>query len=264
MARGRVNSLDFVLIQLVGLVVCGGAVLYPVRDARFWLFIAAGAGVCVSAAVWNARKRSRLHRHASNTNFIPKSAPEQVIVQSPPRALSAHERLNSLDWYQFKSLVAALYEQKTYKTKRLVDGAQPQGIDFVLEMGGIAVGVQCKHWKTWIVGVKTIQEFLEQLKAAGLSNGRFVALKDFSKEASEFASKNQIQLVDGNEILKMMSEINWASNLAVLAVMEDKKKRCPKCESEMFAKTSREGASAGQEFWECRSAPGCNGMLLAE
>ena len=185
-------------------------------------------------------------------------------AQSPPRALSAHERLNALDWYQFKRLIAVLYEQKTYQTKRLVEGNQAAGVDFILQIGGIEVGVQCKHWKMWVVGLKTIQEFAVALKAAGLANGRFIALKDFSKDAREFATKNHIHLVDGNEILRMMSELNWDSNPTVLFAMEDKTKRCPKCESEMFVKTSRDGSTAGQEFWQCRAAPGCKGMLAAE
>src|SRR3954468_4750334 len=194
MSRGRVNALDFVLIELIGVVTCGGAVLFPARDPRFWLFIGAGAAICVSTAVWKVRKRLRYQRHTSHTTILTKSAPQAVPVQSPPRALSAHERLNALDWYQFKRLVAVLYEQKTYRTKRLVEGNQAAGVDFILEMGGIEVGVQCKHWKTWVVGLKTIQEFADALKRVGLPNGRFIALKDFSRDAREFASKNHIQL----------------------------------------------------------------------
>jgi hypothetical protein len=265
MARGRVNTLDFVLIELIGVVTCGGAVLFPARDPRFWLFIAAGAAICISTVVWNARKRARYQRHTSNTNFVLRSAPHAAVaVQNPTRVLSAHERLNALDWYQFKRLIAVLYEQKTYQTKRLVEGRQAPGIDFVLMMGSIEVGIQCKHWKMWVVGLKTIQEFADALKAAGLANGRFIALKDFSREAREFASKNGIQLVDGNDVIRMMSEVNWESNPTVLFAMEDKTKRCPRCESEMFVKTSRDGANAGQELWECRTAPTCKGMLVAE
>jgi hypothetical protein len=264
MARGRVNALDFVLIELVGVVICGGAVLYPMRDPRSWAFIAGGVAVCISAAIWKARRRSRIQRHNGNPVFLQRKPEAEAVVPAAPRALSALERLNALDWYQFKRLVAVLYEQKTYKTKRLVEGKQVQGIDFVLEMGSIELGVQCKHWKRWSVGLKTVQEFLTTLKAAGLSNGRIVALKDFAKEAREFAAQHHIQAVDGSEILRMMSEANWDSNPAVLAVMEDKKKRCPKCESELFAKTSREGVTAGQEFWECRAAPTCKGFLLEE
>jgi len=264
MARSRVISFDFVLVELFGLALSAGAVLYFGKEMRGYVFAAFGLVVCLAEAVWKTRPAARALTPPSQTTFLKKSEASPAALQRPARALTAAERLSALDWYQFKRLVAALYEQKSYAIRRSNGHNDLQGIDFTLMLGTIELGVVCKHWKSWIVGAKHIQDFVQVLQRAGLSHGRFVAFKGFSGDAQALAAKSNIQLVDGSEIARMMGEVNWAGNPALLAVMEEKKKLCPLCNSEMFVKTCREGTTAGQEIWECRTAPLCRGALVSD
>ncbi|HUR44266.1 MAG TPA: restriction endonuclease [Candidatus Saccharimonadales bacterium] len=263
MSRSRVVSLDFVLAELLGLSICAGALLYCGKEPRGYIVAAAGLGVCATAAIWKTRAGAT-HLQPSQTAFLRKQQPDSAAIQQVARPLTAKERLSALDWYQFKRLVAVLYEQKNYVIRRSNRIDDLQRIDFALELGSIQLGVICKHWKCWIVSVKHIQDFAEDLKRAGLSHGRFVALKDFSVDAQAFAAKSNIQLVDGNEIVRMMSEVNWESNPALLGVMEDKRKLCPLCNSEMYIKSCLPETAVGQEFWECRTAPLCRGTIVSD
>ena len=42
------------------------------------------------------------------------------------------------------------------------------------------IAVQCKHWKTWNVGVKMIREFLGALKDPDIQNGIVITLRGYT------------------------------------------------------------------------------------
>ncbi len=102
------------------------------------------------------------------------SATEQVI-----------QRLRSIDWFQFERLVAHVYRKQGYAVIRQ-GGANPDGgIDLVIEKDGTRTTVQCKHWKTWNVGVKAVREFLGALTDAGIGRGLFITLGGYTGDAKQ-------------------------------------------------------------------------------
>jgi len=257
-ARSRSKSLDGALIQLIALVLVGCVFLPTFRTALFWIGIAILV-VFVVAVVWRLAIRPKYldsieGDQLSWTQFTP-------VGIGPVR--DGNLNLNALDWYQFEKLVEAVYEQQGYSVER-TGGANPDGgLDLTISKDGIHIGVQCKHWKSWKVGVKQIRELLGALVDRGLSNGIFVTVKEYTLEAKEFAVKHGIELVGENQFLQMLESVEWKFNPAIQAVLRDARKICPKCEAEMVLRTATKGRNIGQQFWGCSTYPRCKGIIAA-
>jgi hypothetical protein len=256
-ARSRSKSLDGAFIQLIALVFVGCVFLPPFRTALLWTGVVILA-VFFAVAVWRLTIRPKYLDSIQRDQL---SRLRSAAVRIDP----VHDtlNLNGLDWYQFEKLVEAVYEQQGYSVER-TGGANPDGgLDLTISKDGIHIGVQCKHWKSWKVGVKQIRELLGALVDRGLSNGIFVTVKEYTLEAKEFAFKHSIELVGENQFLQMLESVEWKFNPAVQAVLRDARKICPKCEAEMVLRTATKGRNIGQQFWGCSTYPRCKGIIAA-
>ena len=140
-------------------------------------------------------------------------------------------------------------------------GAEDGGLDLLLRRNGTTLGVQCKHWKTWKVGVKAVREFLGALTVAGLQEGVFVSLGDFTPEAARLASRHGIRLVDARDLAELVKRAGVWSDPEFCEALSDPRKYCPKCERELVLRTATKGANAGQQFSGCSTYPQCNYIL---
>ncbi|MDB6032780.1 MAG: topoisomerase-like zinc finger-containing protein [Verrucomicrobiales bacterium] len=264
MARSRGNTVELAITQLVILLLGAGAVFFGLRRASVVPFILAIFFLCSILAVLKLLKPAHASRKSTTGNGTiaqPQIVPE---VRAPAKKRSISDQLQALDWYQFERLLAAIYKEKGNEVERL-GGAKPDGgIDFILRMGLIELPVQCKHWKSWTVGVKEVREFLGAIKDAGLESGRLIALKDFSRDARALAQRHNVQLVDGKDLVKLMSEVNWENNPAIQSILNETTKICPQCDAEMVLRTVERGRRAGERFWGCSQFPKCEGALPLE
>lgn len=166
-------------------------------------------------------------------------------------------RVRSIDWFQFEKFIALLYRRFGYTVTRR-GGANPDGgIDLVIEKEGQRSVVQCKQWKTWNVGVKTVREFLGALTDARIQRGIFVTLCGYTGDAKQLADKHGIEIVNEKVLAGMIEGAGLSSDPEVLALLNDTKKVCPKCESEMVLRTAKKGTGAGRQFWGCSTYPKC-------
>ncbi len=173
-----------------------------------------------------------------------------------------HERLRAIDWFQFEKVVSAIYEVRGYKVKRL-GGANPDGgIDLIVENGDEQVAIQCKHWKTWTVKLHQVRELLGTLTDAKIKQGVMVTLCGCTQEAREFANKHGIVVVEEDELVKLMQMVDGSVHPRIGAMLNDKRKFCPKCESEMFLKTPGRWQT-WKPFWGCSRYPRCRGKISA-
>jgi len=259
MARRRNPSLAPAVAQLVLLIVCGAVFSPFLRGALLWfgLVAVAGVGVALAFRLWtrSAVSDSDHSRVLNVSTTVPAQAYE------PFSSASVLERGRALDWFQFEKLVEALYVHQGYSVQRF-GGANPDGgIDLVVSHDGFARGVQCKHWKTWKVGVKQLREFLGALTDRGLSGGIFVTLQDYSPDARDFAARHRIELVGSVEFERMLDAADGGNNPALLSILNDTRKYCPKCEAEMVRRTATKGRDVGRQFWGCSAFPRCRFTL---
>lgn len=157
------------------------------------------------------------------------------------------EDLRALTWQQFEHLVADAYRRKGY---RVIDVGGPGdgGVDAVLSKDQERIAVQCKRWKTWSVGEPVMRDFLGAMTHGRFDRGIFVTVGKFTTGARKVAAKNNIELVDGDQLLALIKEAQPRSTETPL---------CPKCGAAMVRRTARRGSNAGAEFWGCSTYPAC-------
>jgi len=172
--------------------------------------------------------------------------------------------LRRLDWFQFEKVVAAIYHCHGDSVERL-GGAHPDGgVDLIVTAKSGRFVVQCKHWCKWTVGVKNIRELLGTLATSGIPKGVFVTMRGYSDEARDLGVKHGLVLLDENQLAELIVGLGPAHEAEVLALLNDQRKFCPKCETEMVLRTAKRGAKAGKQFWGCPNYPRCDGTLEAE
>ena len=143
-------------------------------------------------------------------------------------------------------------------------GANPDGgIDLLISKDNEHQGVQCKHWKSWNVGVKPVREFLGALTDAKLNRGVVITLRGYTADAKALADRHGIQLLNETDLALMLASTNLHSDPAALEILRNTRKFCPKCERPMVLRTSRKGLNPGSKFWGCSAYPGCRFTLPA-
>ncbi|HXC36085.1 MAG TPA: restriction endonuclease [Candidatus Acidoferrales bacterium] len=187
-------------------------------------------------------------RYMPPPDYAPRSAKPEV---------KPIDRLRDIDWYQFERFVAYVYEQHGFNVTRK-GGANPDGgIDMVIEKNGQRFAVQCKHWKTWDVGVKAIREFLGALTDSKIEKGIFITLNEYTGEAKQLAEKHGIEIINETGLRRMVEALDLR-NPKVQEIFSDTRKICPKCERPLVLRTARKGPNAGGQFWGCSGFPqGC-------
>lgn len=170
---------------------------------------------------------------------------------------SSKNALNDMSWQQFEILVGEYFRQNGYKVEEIGGGGADGGTDLILYKNGEKHFVQCKQWKTYKVGVKPVRELLGVMVGSAAAGGMVVTSGEFTRDAMVFANKNNIQLIDGTELHKM---IKSAPQTTISKPLQ-KEPLCPKCGSSMVKRTAKKGNKVGQQFWGCSQFPSCRSTL---
>jgi len=230
--------------------------------------------IIIGKAAFSRQKSAKLDAQIALTKFEPAKQsshlnPFENNPQSdwerygpkPPKEENLEERLRAIDWFQFEKVVSAIYEVRGYKVKRL-GGANPDGgIDLIVENGDERVAIQCKHWKKWTVKLHQVRELLGALTDVKIKQGVMVTLCGCTQEAREFANKHGIVVVEEDELVKLIQMEDGSVHPQIGAMLNDKRKFCPKCESPMVERVTERGFYRGKKFWGCSRFPRCKYVL---
>lgn len=189
--------------------------------------------------------------------------PERTKSAAPQTTDELLEQLRSIDWFQFEKLVAVVYRKHGYVVTRRGGANADGGIDLLIEKDGKQSAVQCKHWKTWTVGVKAVREFVGALADARIHDGIFITLCGYSGDAKQLAERHGIEIVNEVGLAKLIEATDARFDPETLAILQDTRKFCPKCESGMLLRTATKGRGAGQKFWGCSKYPKCKFTMPA-
>lgn len=105
--------------------------------------------------------------------------------------------------------------------------------------------------------MKAVREFLGALTDAGIKRGMFMTLGGYTGDAKRLADKHGIEVVNESGLARMLEATDARFDPAALEILQETRKLCPKCESEMVLRTARRGPGAGKEFWGCSGYPRC-------
>ncbi|WP_110946663.1 restriction endonuclease [Pseudomonas bohemica] len=207
-------------------------------------------------------------------------------------ATSGGNTLLSISWHEFELLVGEALRRRGYKVQDTGSNGPDGGIDLVARKDGETYLVQCKQWRSVQVGVPVVRELYGAMAAEGAVGGFVVTSGTFTKQARDFASGRNLQLVDGNVLKQWIAETKKPGprptvevvaervepmviepEFAVPVVSESvakpetpevpiapKPPACPHCRKTMVMRVARTGANAGGNFWGCADYPKCRGI----
>jgi len=169
------------------------------------------------------------------------------------------QSIRNLTWREFEELVAEAYRRQGYTVIENTTAGADGGIDVKLMKDGHTHLVQCKNWKTSKVGVKVVREMYGVMTAEQASSVIIIVSGTFTQEAKNFAVGKPIDLVDGSQLEKLISNVQTSSTKVSPVFNDDSihDKTCPKCNGALILRTARKGKNSGGQFWGCTSYPKC-------
>lgn len=161
----------------------------------------------------------------------------------------------TLSWSDFELLVGELFRRQGYVVQERGGRGPDGGVDLFLRKDGQKTIVQCKHWKAQQIGASVVRELLGAMVAERANKGILVSSGRFTTEALEFARGKAIEMMDG-EALNALVPIARKNLDKKLSPSRSESARapgtCPKCSSEMVRRVAKQGANAGEAFWDAR------------
>ena len=194
--------------------------------------------------------------------------------------------IDELSWPAFESLLCEAFRRQGFAVEH-TGGPRPDGgIDQRLTKAGAVTLVQCKHWKHRSVGVGVVRELLGVVTSERAQSGIVVTSGRFTAEAEAFADRNPIRLIGGDELARMIAQVQKTANepkatapktagakaarpravptppasaipSAGSADASAPEPVCPKCGAPMKRRIAKRGPMAGEAFFGCSTYPAC-------
>jgi len=120
-----------------------------------------------------------------------------------PRGAALEKRLQALralPWEAFAPLLEQAWRRAGYQVAPFA-GA---GADYELSKAGRGTLVACKRWKASRTGVEPLRELTAARKAHGAGDCAYLAVGEITDTAREFATKNDVKLLQGAELAKLV------------------------------------------------------------
>jgi restriction system protein len=171
----------------------------------------------------------------------------------------------SISWQEFERLVGEGFRQRGFKVSE-GGGASPDGgVDLELTKAGKRYLVQCKQWRSRQVGVTVIRELCGVMATEQAQGGFVVTSGHFTREASEFAQRSRIELIDGTGLQQLIERETLSPVGAVSALSATPTQAaapvCSECGRPMVERTAKKGTMIGQAFWGCQNYPRCRRIV---
>lgn len=175
---------------------------------------------------------------------------------------TGERKVSDISWQEFELLIGEHFRRQGFSVQETGPGPDG-GVDLVLRKDSAKYLVQCKHYKAYKVGVKPVRELLGVMASSGAAGGYVVTSGQFTQDAVAFARDNNIELLNGSVLRKILSSASDLSSLKSVPKVtksvgqSDDKKICPKCGSSLVVRVARKGSRAGQKFLGCSKFPSC-------
>jgi hypothetical protein len=189
----------------------------------------------------------------------PDRAAAQPSSLHPPDRTSTTgilDKLRAMDWFRFQKVIFQIYEKQGYTVTR-TGGVNPDGgIDLFIEKDGVRGAVQCKPWTQWKIQALTVREFVGAMYLEGIEQGVMIIPGGCTAPAQSLADEQRIKILGEADLGRMLEAVAAGTDQELLGLINDRRKLCPKCESELVLRSAR--ANPGQHFWGCSTYPRCD------
>jgi restriction system protein len=168
------------------------------------------------------------------------------------------EGIAALGWRHFEQLVGEAFRRQGYTVEETGLGGADGGIDLILRKNSRRVLVQCKQWRRRQIPVNVVREMAGLLAHHGADEVKIVCSGTYTRDAADFAQGKPIELIGGEELLRMIREVQAApAQTASIASTSISPPACPKCGKPMVERSNRK---TGQKFLGCSTFPACRGV----
>jgi len=214
-------------------------------------------------------KRKKHETIDSRFSGFPKSGKREKreTLFNSASSQSGKQFLNGISWQEFEELVGEFFRRKGYAVTETGGSGPDGGVDLVLLNGDEKTLVQCKQWRSYRVGVKIVRELYGVMAAEGAAAGYVVTSGQFTADAIRFANGREIELIDGENLNRLIREIKYQRKPVVAVdqgqsgmVPNFETPACPNCGAQMVKRTARQGQHVGKQFWGCSDFPRCRGI----
>jgi restriction system protein len=196
-------------------------------------------------------------------SIIRRRRAKQIMARSRDDPKSA---IAGMTWQQFEQLVGESLRDQGFSVLETGGNRPDGGVDLVLEKNGRRYLAQCKHWKTWQVGVAVVRELNGVIAEQKADGGYVITGGHFTRDAEVFARSCGIKLIDGMTLERMLKSIIDAPDESGDQTKNGPTERqsCPTCGAPMEQKLAQQGQFKGQPFWSCSTFPKCRGIVHIE
>jgi len=172
----------------------------------------------------------------------------------------------NLSWREFETLVGEGFRRRGFEVAERGGAGPDGGVDLALARGHERFLVQCKQWRAQQVGVAVVRELYGVMAAERVAGGYVVTSGTYTKDARQFASGRNIELIDGGALNALLrNSQNGApapSSARVTAnASANRTPMCPTCKTPMVMRTAKRGSNVGSSFWGCAQFPKCRQTL---
>jgi HJR/Mrr/RecB family endonuclease len=126
--------------------------------------------------------------------------------------LKEDENLAAMDWEDFESLVAQLFEWEFAKNGievKVTQASRDKGVDALLfdpdPLKGGKYVLQAKRY-TRTVDVSAVRDLYGTMMNEGANKGIIITTSSYGKDAYDFAKNKPLSLVDGNHLLQLLAK----------------------------------------------------------
>jgi restriction system protein len=188
---------------------------------------------------------------------------KQIMAKSRDNPKTA---IAGMTWQQFEQLVGESLREQGFSVLEMGGNRPDGGVDLVLKKDGRQYLVQCKHWKTWQVGVAVVRELNGVIAEQKADGGYVITGGYFTRDAEVFARGCGIKLIDGITLERMLKSVTDAPTGSVAQPTNGPTERpsCPVCGAPMEQKLAQQGQFKGKPFWSCTTFPKCRGIVHIE
>src|SRR3954462_4731124 len=169
------------------------------------------------------------------------------------------ELLKHLEWRRLEELCAAYFEELAFKTAIVherADGAAEIGLS-AAGAGEPSVLVHTKTWDAYPIGIKPLRELRAAMTSANVAEGVMVTSGRFRPEATAFAAKEHIELIDGASLLAKLGALPPEKGLALLKFVTKGDFLTPTCPRCFIKMTAGKSTGHGRMYGGCRNYPSC-------
>jgi len=116
------------------------------------------------------------------------------------------QSIQELSWQVFKGIVAEAYSRSGYIILENSAFTADPSIDLVMRKGAKLYLLQCRYWQNRKLGIREVKNLLSLMHTKQASGAFLLTTGIFTNEARHFAAGRPVNLVDGIELVELLSK----------------------------------------------------------